>query len=334
MKITHGGDLFAVARAHGWDWREALDLSASINPLGPSPKVRAAVEAALDRIPHYPETEPVQLRAELARLWAVGPENILLGNGATDLLHFYAREARHKKTTLTVPTFSEFHRAYPDAEHVSWGDPIGWPDDGLLVITQPNSPTGECMGHQELTAMAVSRSGTLLIDESFIDFTTEPSAVKLAKLRDNVLVLRSLTKFYALPGLRIGALIGSKATIDRLRPRREPWTVNVLAEAGARAAVADHAHAELARSLVAAERERLLGELNELPLMIPSPSSANFVTLWTSVPAERLREALLEHKILIRVLTGTPGIEGEAVRVAIRTPAENTRFLDALRSIL
>lgn len=334
MKITHGGDLFAVARAHGWDWRDVLDLSASINPLGPSPKVRAAVEAALDRIPHYPETEPVQLRGELARQWGVEPENILLGNGATDLLHFYARTVPHAKTTLAIPTFSEFHRAYPHAEHVSWGDPIGWPADGLLVLTQPNSPTGESISYQELTAIAVARPGTLLIDESFIDFTQEESAVQLAQSRKNVLVLRSLTKFYALPGLRVGAMVGSKETIAAIRPSREPWTVSVLAEAAARAALADHAHSELARALVASERERLLGELGELPLMIPSPSNSNYVTLWTSVPGERLREALLHHKILIRVLTGSPGIEGEAVRIAVRRPEENTRFLEALRQIL
>ncbi len=334
MKIVHGGDVFGLARTHGWRWRDILDFSASINPLGPSRRVQPAIVAALDRIACYPEPEPLALRADLARLWDVDPEQILLGNGATDLLHFFARTTAQEQVFLAVPTFSEFHRAYPNATLVSWADAATWPNGGLLVLTQPNSPTGECMRFEELAVLSAARTGPILVDESFIDFTAVRSTVKLTRTSDKFFVLRSLTKFYGLPGLRIGALVGSSAAIGALRERREPWQVSVPAEVGARAAIADLEHAAATCSLVNAERLRVAARLSAECGVIVSNARANYLLAWCGFPAARLRDALLEQKILIRVCTGDPGIEGEAFRIAIRKPPENDRLLEAMRTAI
>jgi threonine-phosphate decarboxylase len=317
MSITHGGNLFEIARDRGWNWREIADFSASINPLGPSPAVFDAVRGAIERIGHYPEREPAALRRALAELWNVDEAQIVLGNGATELLHWFARIVPHDRVTLAVPVFSEFHRAFPGARRVPASDPSRWPRKGLLVLTQPNNPTGAAIDPAAIDSVSAS----LLLDESFVEFTGLPSIAG----RPGVWVLRSLTKFYALPGLRIGALIGPRAEVERLRPLREPWQVNVLAEAAALAAVADDDHARRTLDFISEERRYLE---TWLPVR-PEPSSANYLFVRLPHPAAPLCAHLLERKILVRDCTGTPGIKGHAIRVAVRRRAENERLIGA-----
>lgn len=318
MVITHGGTILATARERGWDWREALDFSASINPLGPAPGVKHAIAAALDEIVHYPDPYSARLVQALAEEWNVEPECILAGNGATDLIHFVARTLPIDPVTLVVPTFSEFHRAWPHADLVRTDEQ--WPDRGLLVLTNPNNPTG-------VPARLPQRAELTLIDESFIEFTNLPSAIG-----GGCLVLRSLTKFQAIPGLRVGALVGPATLMRQLRVRREPWQVNVLAEAAALAAVQDHEHARVTREYVAAEAARLVAELTRMDGIRPVLPSANYIFAALDYSAAALAKYLMENRILIRVCMGMPGIDREAVRVAVRTRGENDRLLECWRN--
>ena len=306
MIVRHGGNVRQIARERGWDSRAIADFSASINPLGPAPGVSDAIRGALDRIASYPETEPACLREALGELWSVDPERIILGNGATELLHWFARVTEFDRVTLAVPVFSEFHRAYPNARCAPPAQ-----REGLLVLTQPVNPTGAVVN--------TDHEPPLLVDESFVEFTGLPSAAA----RPDVWVLRSLTKFYALPGLRIGALIGPREDVERLRPRREPWQVNVLAEAAALAAIADCEHAR--QTLEFVERERAWLAAN-LPVR-PEPSCANYLFVRLPHAAAPLCAHLLERKILIRDCAGMPGIDGPAVRIAVRTRDENERLV-------
>lgn len=170
MAIVHGGDIFALARERGWDWREVLDCSASINPLGPAPGVAAAICQAIERVVHYPEREPVLLRRALAREWQLDEEQILLGNGATDLIFFAARVLAHSPVTLALPVFSEFNRAFPGAAHASLTDCSSWPTKGLLVLTRPANPTGSTLGLEVIRGFLETAETALLIDESFLEF--------------------------------------------------------------------------------------------------------------------------------------------------------------------
>ncbi|MEX2263890.1 MAG: aminotransferase class I/II-fold pyridoxal phosphate-dependent enzyme [Bryobacteraceae bacterium] len=325
MNTIHGGNVFAIARERGWDWRDVLDFSASINPLGPSPSALAAVKDSVDRIAHYPEREPDELRHALARAWEVDASQILLGNGATELLHFLARVTAHRNVTLAVPVFSEFHRAYPHAATVPVMQPDLWPAEGLLVVTQPVNPTGYAVPFDFLA----HRTQPVIIDESFLEFTGLPSCATLIADRPNLFVLRSLTKFYGLPGLRVGALITSPETISRLREYREPWQVNVLAERAALAALADVVHAARTVQFVCREREWLRGELAALPGAQPQPGTANYLFVALAGSAAQLCDYLLDRKILVRNCAGWPGVAQEGVRVAVRTRPENIRLLEA-----
>jgi threonine-phosphate decarboxylase len=321
MNLDHGGNLFAIARNKGWDWHDIADFSASINPLGPSPAVMPAIQLALDRIVHYPECEPRELQEALAQQWNVAPENILLGNGATELIHFVSRVKGFSQVTLVPPVFTEFHRAFPDAR-------VGQPStvEDLVVLTQPLNPTGQFVPLERY----LDAPGALLIDESFLDFTGQPSSVQFIDKRPGLYVLRSLTKFYALPGLRAGALVASADLIEDLRRKREPWQVNTLAERAALAALADRDHAIRSIEFIRAERQWMSDRIAEIPGATPQPSCANYMLVALDHPAAALVSHLLERKILVRDCSGWPGVTyASAIRVAVRTRPENQRLLAA-----
>lgn len=331
MTITHGGNIFAIARDRGWDWRTVLDLSASINPLGPAPGVRAAVESALDRIAHYPCQRPGELEEVLAAQWRVSPSQVMAGGGATELVHFVARSGWNGPAALATPVWSEFYRVFPHALRVSLDAVETWPQRGLLVLSQPVNPTGEAIPVELLRRAIAGREGPVLIDESFIEFTRLESAVWWTEHHPNLLVLRSLSKFHALPGLRVGALVGSREWMDRLARRREPWQVNTLAEAAALAALADQGHAERTRQLVEQERQWLLDQLADLDGLKIHPGTANFLFAETGQPASEVCDWFLDRRIILRNCTGLPGVTGQAIRFAVRTRPENERFLQAAR---
>ncbi len=329
MTITHGGNLFAIADERGWQWQEVLDLSASINPLGPSPAVRPAIEAALDRIAYYPGEEPARLEQALAAHWNVEPGQVLAGAGASALMHFVARVGWNGPAALATPVWSEFYRAFPHALKLELTQPESWPQRGLLVLSQPANPTGEAIPEETLRRTVAGREGPVLIDESFIDFTRLESTVTWTARHPNLLVLRSLSKFQALPGLRVGALVGSPEWMARLRRRRAPWDVGVLAEAAALAALADTGHAERTRALVEEERGWLLEQLSPLPGLNVLPGEANFLFAGVERPAAEICAWFLDRKIILRNCTGLPGVVGEAIRFAVRTRPENERLVAA-----
>jgi threonine-phosphate decarboxylase len=320
MAVTHGGDIFAIAREHGWDWRDIADFSASINPLGPAPGVKAAICQAVDRIAHYPDRDSTNLRHLLASTWNVDEDQILLGNGATDLIFFLARML--KQVTLATPVFTEFHHAFPNANLARLDDPSTWPKSGVLVLTRPANPTGQSIS---LDTIEACLSSTMVVDESFLEYSGLPSAATLLDRYPNLLILRSLTKFYALPGARIGALIGDAERIRKWKAAREPWQVSVFAEAAAIAAVSDTGHAARSIAFMQTERAWLQQQLNA------RPGDANFLHVRLKYSAAALTEHMLTRKILIRNCANWPGLSGESVRVAVRRRHENERLLQAWR---
>jgi threonine-phosphate decarboxylase len=333
LTFTPGENLFAICRERGWDWRQVLDLSTSINPLGPAPGVRPAVEEVLDRIGTYPGPAAEELESLLAEAWGIAPELVLAGAGATSLMHFFARAGWQGPSAIVTPAWSEIHRAFPHALRLPAGDPGRWPLRGVLALSQPANPTGVPMPPEQIRQAVASREGPVVIDETFIEFTGLESAVKWCQDLPNLIVIRSLSKFQALAGLRVGALAGSREWIDRLRRHRERWTVNALAGVGARAALADADHAARTLELVNEERSWLVEQLSGLEGLRVTPGVANYLFAETDRPAASIREWFLERQILLRNCTGMPGISGEAIRFSVRTRPENERFVAAAREL-
>jgi len=258
-------------------------------------------------------------------------EQILTGNGVVDLLGDVC--AYFADGHLAVPVFSEFHRLWPNALLCRADDPASWPAQGTLVVTRPVNPTGSLIAAEVVIAHLRRSKVTILVDESFIDFSDVASLVGLTAEFPRLLVLRSLTKFHALPGLRVGALVGHPETVEPLSRLRPPWAVNTLAEQAALAALDDGEHAEATRKFVQQERAWLARELAVLPEAGVWPSTANYI--YMEIPyAVNLVGFAAQRNILIRDCTGWPGCERSGIRVAVRRRWENERLLAVWKEFL
>src|SRR6185437_12715262 len=191
----------------------------------------------------------------------------------------------------------EFHRAFPNAQLTEDRDPDRWPGTAVQVLTRPENPTGFLLEIGSLRDWLQRTRHTVIVDESFIEFSGAASLADMVEIRPNLIVLRSLTKFYALPGLRIGALLASKELIRQWQAAREPWQVNVLASAAAVAALQDEDHAAKSLAFVEGERQWLTQQCSRLRGTEVAQSRANFLHVRTEYPAASLREYLLQHNL-------------------------------------
>jgi threonine-phosphate decarboxylase len=352
----HGGDVWAAARRRGVPLSGLMDFSANINPLGPSLRARRRLAQDLALVAHYPDKKQGELRRLLAARDGVAEDCILFGNGATQLIHLIPRVRQYQQALLVEPTFSEYRRALANA-----GTPIREfrlkPKDNfhfdldrllgvlrrqrvdVVFLANPNNPTGSAIPHPMLLSMAAfceDRGTDLMVDESFMEFTTEPSLMSLATQARRMIVVRSLTKSFALAGLRIGYLIASRSRIKALASRLEPWSVNTLALSAAAASILDADYMPHARSLVQQEREYLFRGFSQLGWLQPFPSSTNFLLArirnrYTDAPA--LKRMLEARNVLIRDASDFRGLGKEYLRFAVRQHEENCLLLAELRAI-
>jgi len=353
--FTHGGNVFTIARSLGVSPEDILDFSANINPLGPAPGVREALAGTFARIVHYPDSECNELRDALARLHGLEPAQVCVANGSTQLIYLLPRLVPGKRALVIAPAFSEYAGALArDGWNVEQfildsEDCFNLPVNrlaerlrggcDLLVIGNPGNPTGRlypCSTVRQIIAVCAAAKCFLVLDEAFMDFCEEESAKHLAREAENVLILRSLTKFYALPGMRLGYAISSSSTIARLAGLREPWSVNTPAQAAGLASLADGAYAAATRELVSSCRESLSVGLAAIPGLAPYPSAANYllVKIEEGPCAEELAERLMAELILIRCCGNFAGLDSRFFRVAVRQRQDNDRLLASLAAAL
>jgi threonine-phosphate decarboxylase len=343
--VMHGGRALMFAREHNVDYREVLDFSASINPLGPSPKALQAIKDNADLVRVYPDENPVRLIQCLSDRFRIPAAKFLVGNGATEILYFWLRTIRPRTATLVIPTFVEYRKALESigatiqTVQLSPADHFRLPpvvvDSEVVIVTNPNNPSGSYIPPEEMVdwISRIPPSTQVFIDEAFVEFTAQPSIVRHVERFPNLWVLRSMTKFYALPGLRLGYLVSSR--IPELATKREPWQVNTLAELAGIASLEDHAHEEATMQLVQRERVWLWKQLQTISSTHAFPSDANFFLsrcLHDDV-LDALISTLTNAKILVRDCRGVEGLGGPYFRFAIRTRPENARLLDYVRTL-
>lgn len=347
-RFVHGGNVYEPT-ADGEPW---LDFSANINPLGLSSRVQEAIVAHIGEVIHYPDPKMRQLRAALSAHYGRQPEDFILGNGAAELFYLYFFVMRPKRILLPVPAFSEYERAAHAAGAAVSYSPLeereGFEPDLIflaeeaqrveadcIVLGNPNNPTGTLIESEALLDLAreLLPSGTqLVVDESFLDFREDEEhfTVRQAAL-PNLFLVRSLTKFFAVPGLRLGFGIGTSALLARMEAAKDVWNVNVLAQAAGVAALADTAYQQQTRAMVAEEKERLAAALSALPGVTVFLPSVNFI-LVKLAPAERAAKLLAflrARHILVRDCQHYPGLAKGFLRLAVRTREENEALLAA-----
>jgi cobyric acid synthase CobQ len=334
-----------------------LDFSVNINPLGPPPAVAALLASSLDRISRYPQVAAEEAVAALARAHHVPPDRVLVGNGSTELFAWIVHTFKPVQPAWAEPTYAgyaEVCRAAgiqglslrPDtpndfaacapARLAPWLSGVH-PEVDLLFLGSPNNPTGLRLAPGAVLALARDQPHRwVVLDESFMDFAPDADTATLIRddLPPNLIVVKSLTKFFAIPGLRLGMACGHPGTVRRIGAARLPWSVNALAQAAALELYGDADYIARSRSETIRLR-RILADTVSMFGWHPFPSDANFllVELPVDQPASRVQRDLLARGVLIRSCAGFPGLGERYCRLAVRPEWEIEELEAHLRSL-
>jgi threonine-phosphate decarboxylase len=355
--IAHGGDVWQAGEELGISASELLDFSANVNPRGLPPRARDRLihDASDPRLlSFYPDPYARRLRHALSRQLGVPADAIAVGPGAESLLAPILRCLQPQRALVPIPAFSEYRWV---CEHLQieftpfalqrselfqtsvdrFCRKIEAERFGVVLLNNPHNPSGALLEQDEIRRVfetAISTGVTLLIDEAFIDYAPHASLTREAATQPGLIVIRSLTKFYGCPALRVGYAVAHPDTIRRIQSLLPTWPVTQLALDALTEAVADAEYAEASLRENAAERERLADSLSGLGLFV-FPSAANYLLLElrANMPtASELRTRLIaKHRILIRNCDSYEGLtQGRYVRVAVRSHGENQSLIQAL----
>lgn len=346
-----------IDRIHGGNClkRKIIDFSVNINPLGLPESVEDIISKNTDAALRYPEPSSERLKRKLATVHGAGPENIAVGNGSTEFIHLIPRALRIKKALIATPTFSEYEFALKSNDSIraffntSEQDNFRidcieiaefLPRSGAFFLCNPNNPTGSLLPSDEvfhLLRLCRKRGATLILDEAFIEFVKESggaAVVSEAVKTESLVILRSLTKFFAMPGLRLGYAIGHKKIIEKITGLQYPWNVNRLAQLAGEKALADKDYMNRTWAFVAKEREHMLESLNNIKELKAYPSSANFILCKLQNASIRsskeLTRRLLRKGIYIRDCSNFRGLDDRFFRVAVRKRDDNNQLIKCI----
>ena len=352
--FLHGGNIYAKESPTG-TW---LDFSANINPLGMPDPVRETIREHLENIVHYPEPEAPRLKSAIAEHYGVSAEQIILGNGASELFYLFFHTVRPKHVLIPVPSFSEYERSARAAGAECLFFPLmpeerfsvdpeklkqAVPTADCLILGNPNNPTGTLIPREEMESLADTckkNDCRLIVDESFLDFREDGERYTVRHLvpgHSNLFVIRSMTKFYAIPGLRLGFGIADGAFKKRMEQGKDVWNVNLLAQCAGIAALSDGGYEKRTRAWLREEQNFLVNELRRLPAVEIIDPTVNFMLLkcGSSLLAAKILDGMRQRGILLRDCGNYRGLEsGEYLRMAIRSHEENARLVQAWKEIL
>ena len=364
--LDHGGNRRLIAKAAGLSEEAILDYSANINPLGPPPWLGEAVAEGLKRIAAYPDPEATAAREAAAARFSAPPERFLFADGADSLLFAIPRALGAEACVLASPTYSGYRRAARragcrqvilpllPAEEFKMDSPrfldslqralddksdakeAGRPERAIVFLGAPNNPAGGSLPRTTIEAMAVANPRHFfVVDESFLELS-EGGESLIGSDSPNIVVARSLTKTWAVPGARIGFIYAAPAVRDAVRAEISAWPVSSFAEAIAVRALGDKTFLAGCLPALLAEEKRFSAALAALPRVKIFRSGANFLLadLASEARGDRVAAALLERGIAPRRFAPEEGLSGRYLRLAVRSPAENDRFLSALGAVL
>jgi len=329
-EFEHGGDVTAFARECGCKVDEVIDLSSNINLVSPRVNVNLA---RLDTA-SYPHYEA--LRQAVADRYGVGAEQLALFNGGSSAIFSFLR--RHKAAfhaehpgrsvvcTIYAPAYLEYRRA---AEQMGYGvhivDRLAGMDDpvakgSLMIFVNPATPDGAYYDLEPLLAMWEAKGCTVLIDESFIDFTSHPSATQFLDRYSNLVLLKSMTKYYGAAGVRVGALVSSPERIAAITATEPLWTISAFDSAWMQSALQDKGFKTRSQR-ENAEAKVMLTRILENAAVVEHlyPSEANFILAKLSITAKAFQAQLTPHRILIRSCENFDGLDRYHVRLAVKS---------------
>ena len=345
--IVHGG-------RYSVDNRDSsiVDFSSNITPAGIPAPVKSILKKRLNIMEFYPDLYSGDLISSLKKYTGLSNTNLIVGNGAIEIIYNFCSAFLSKKTILIpVPTFEEYETAarLADCKIVffktmnlsenldSFISQI--PINGCVFVCNPNNPTGTILSKKQLTKIISSakrKSCLVFVDECFIELVPQSnqSILNLVKRYDNLFVLRSLTKSFGLAGIRVGYGGSSKQIIDILQKIKIPWSVNALAQEAGIIAIKNKSHLTKSKSIIKKESNFLRKKISDLPGFECHDSSTNFILIKTRQDSTKLQKKLLKYKILIRDCKNFRGLDNHYIRIAVKSHRDNLKLIRAMDAIV
>jgi threonine-phosphate decarboxylase len=355
MNDKHGGRLEDLSEQYGIASEKIIDFSVNVNPLGPPKSLMEILRDKLSLIIRYPDTESRYLRRKLAEHPGLSYENIAIGNGSNELIYLIFRAYPKPKVLIIHPTYSEYGRgAEAGGSNVSefilrWQDGFNLDMDLLIreackhdfvFLCNPNNPTGHLFKKEAILKLVSSIPQTIfVIDEAFMYFVSNRSEYQVVSdimNFPNLVVLRSMTKFFAIPGLRLGYLVADTEIIGKLNQYKEPWSVNVLAQLAGEHLLDQEDYSRKTLQLIQEELSFLVNELSQLNWLHIYPSEANFMLIRITtdkLDSTELCERLMSDGIAIRNCSNFVGLDNKFFRIAVKNRPENQRLIEALQNV-
>lgn len=352
----HGSDLEKIEEVYKIPKESIISFSANVNPLGISPSLKNTLSQHLDAITTYPDREYTSLRTCIANYVRSEAENIIVGNGSTELISLFIQIEHPKKAMIIGPTYSEYEREIFLGGGTTHYYPLKEKDDfkldledfkahlnesiDLLVICNPNNPTSSAISRQEMRGILdVCKQYDIfvMVDETYVEFADnvgDTTSIPLTNYYNNIIILRGTAKFFAAPGLRLGyAVTGNHDLIKAINTRKNPWTINSLAVIAGELMFTDQEYIEKTRKLVLTERKRIFEKFAESSMFKVYPPNANFLLaklLKNDLTSQDLFDRAIRRGMMIRDCSTFPFLDQKYIRFCFMLPEDNDRLSDCL----
>ncbi len=352
--LKHGGDIYSLSEEQR---SKVIDYSSNVSPININSSIKKAVMKNFDSINRYPDINYLELRKSIGIFNNIDTNFIIPGNGATEILFLYCKSENFKRATIVVPTFSEYERALRcndvkvdyfylkestlfdlDIEKFIL-DGI-YDDTDLVVLCNPNNPTGKFIPLEKiklLNDILKSKGVKLFIDECFIDFISDWREKSSAILKDeNIFILRAFTKYFAVPGLRLGyGICFDKGKKEKILQYKEPWSINSFAETIGRTVVDNKEYIRKTDNWIKKEKRFFYNKLIKIKQILPFLSETNFILIkLLTMDSKQFKEKMLLHNILIRDASNFNGLDKSYVRLAIKSRKDNIKVIDAIMEVM
>jgi threonine-phosphate decarboxylase len=344
--VPHGG-IYSVNSGS-----KVIDFSSNVNPLGFPPSVRDVIKKNISLLSVYPDPNSSKLKADLEKYTGISRNQIVVGNGATEIIYNFCKSfiKKNSQIVIPIPTFGEYeaatrlhggriyHFQTMDLNQDLYSLQQIMTKKDCLFLCNPNNPTGVLMTQKNLKKIiehAHDNSMLVFLDECFIELVPESNESMISHLKEfnNLFILRSLTKSFGLAGLRVGYGLGSKKIVDILSKIKIPWNVNGLAQKAASAVLSSKSHLAKTRKLIKKELHFLTKSISKMPAFSCYPSSTNFILVKSQINSKTIQKRLLEKNILVRDCSTFHGLDNTFIRIAVRTHKENVKLVKSLEAI-
>lgn len=356
----HGGDLDFIEQKYMIPRNEIIDFSGNVNPLGLPETAKNAIINNIDSITTYPDKNYTALRESIAFYTHNKTEHVLVGNGSTELIDAFIKAVKPKRAVIVSPAYSEYERNIS----LYGGTPILFPleekngfkldiekladtlkdEINLLVLCNPNNPTGSSINIQEIERiLTLCRKYNIfvMIDETYVEFSDRDMCIislPLIDKFDNLFTIRGTSKFFAIPGLRLGyALCSNEKIKSEINKYKDPWSVNILAGIAGTAMFQDEEFAKKSVSFISTERNKIKNILNKWEKIKLYDTQANFFLLKikdSNITAHMLFDMLIKYDMVIRDASDFPFLGSDFLRFCILLPENNRLLLEKLKPYL